>query len=157
MKRQRGQSVVEFAFIAPLVFLMVFAAIYGGIMFMDFMNFSNDARRLARELAVITDSTQRDARIASYNKDANSKFASFYNVVRKVSYTYPTKTETVDGEEKVVEDTTQNPTDVVVTVTFNRDNKDLPFIVYLVNFPPQNFALRYQMKIEEVASSNAGS
>ena len=48
MTNQRGQSAVEFAFIVPFVMFIVLGGIYGGILFMDYMNYSNTARQLAR-------------------------------------------------------------------------------------------------------------
>ena len=33
-----------------------------------------------------------------------------------------------------------------------RDNKDLPWIVYKVGFPPEEFAIQYRMKLEKSSS-----
>lgn len=51
MLKQKGQSVVEFAFIAPLFMVIVLGMIYGGILFMDYLQYNNDARAIAREVA----------------------------------------------------------------------------------------------------------
>lgn len=139
MKRQRGQSALEFALMAPIVFLMIFAAIYGGIMFMDYLNFSNEARAIARQIAV---SPNKTAAIQKYSVSAGgSTLERFYTV--KIT------ANTVDSSGNEVSETSNSAEDVVVTVTFNRDNRDLPWIVYKVGFPPESFALQYRMKLEK--------
>ncbi|MBQ6757694.1 MAG: pilus assembly protein, partial [Selenomonadaceae bacterium] len=65
MIKQRGQSAVEFALMAPLVLFMILAAIYGGAMFIQFMNYSNEARRIARDIAV-TDANARETLMQKY-------------------------------------------------------------------------------------------
>ena len=49
MTKQKGQVAVEFALIVPFVLFIVLGGIYGGILFMDYMNYSNTARQLARD------------------------------------------------------------------------------------------------------------
>ena len=60
MKRQGGQSAVEFALMAPLVFALIFAMIYGGIMFMDYLNYNNYARTIAREVSLASKDDRKD-------------------------------------------------------------------------------------------------
>lgn len=129
MKRQRGQSVVEFALMAPIVCLLIFGGIYGGIMFMDYLNFSNEARTVARQIAV-ADDTRRAELLEKYKWDGTSDkqtFARFYTVTVRA---------------------TTNDTDAIVQVDFNRDNKDLPTVVYLIGFPPKDFKIVYRMQLE---------
>ena len=66
MKRKKGQSAVEFALMAPLVFSMIFAMIYGGIMFMDYLNYNNYARTIAREVSLAS-KDDRPSIIKKYN------------------------------------------------------------------------------------------
>ena len=139
MRRQRGQSAVEFALIVPLVCLLIFGGIYGGIMFIDYLNFSNEARTVARNIAVASD---RKKAIAEYGDSEGSKtFARFYTVtvIPKI----------VNKENEVVEPNSEAGEDVLVVVNFNRDNMDLPLVVYLTGFPPENFRLSYRMKLEK--------
>ena len=150
MKRQRGQSVVEFAFILPMFTLFLFGLIYGGTMFLQYLNLSNDARAEARRVAVMT-TTQRNSYFSAESitgyptgeSDAKEfeglkKFGSFYNVTQKIWVT----TEEDDNTELE---------DVVVRVEFNRDNGDLPYVLSLFNWPPEEFAMTYRMKIEQDA------
>lgn len=140
MKKQRGQTLLEFALMAPMIFLLVFAMIYGGVMFMDYLNFCNEARTLARKIAV-ADTNTRAELMATYNTDKGEEFARFYKVNMTAAYSYDEN------------DTAKNtPVDAVVTVTFNRDNKDLPWVVYKTGFPPQTFKIVYSMKLEKESS-----
>ena len=97
MRRQRGQSAVEFALMAPIVFGMIFVMIYGGIMFMDYLNFSNYARTIAREVS-LAQADKREEIIDRYN--GYSGEAGVYGVSLNVE--------------------TQDDEDVVVTVQFRR-------------------------------------
>ena len=140
MKRQQGQTLVEFALIAPLMFLLVFAMIYGGVMFVDYLNFNNEARTLARQIAV-ANSADRAELLQEYSKVDGKSFERFYTVTMKADYGY---------DETDTAQTT--PIDAVVVVEFKRDNKDLPWIVYKVGFPPEEFAIQYRMKLEKSSS-----
>ena len=55
MRRQAGQSIVEFALVLPLFLFLVFGIIYFGCFFADYITLSNAARSSAREAAVGTD------------------------------------------------------------------------------------------------------
>lgn len=148
MTRQRGQSVVEFAFILPVFTLFLFGLIYGGIMFLQYFNLSNDARAEARRIAVMT-TEQRDSyfggsaenypRTAATSKEVLNpkRFGTFYNVKEKIWVEYALNS---DGAEA--------PNDVVVRVEFNRDNEDLPNVLKSFNWPPKEFAMEYRMQIE---------
>ena len=118
MRRQRGQSAVEFALMAPIVFAIIFAMIYGGIMFMDYLNFNNYARIIAREVSIAKNSDERTKLINKYNEHTDS--AGVYNVSFNVE--------------------TQDDTDVVVTVEFRRSND---FMIM-----PRSFDIVYRMPLE---------
>lgn len=139
MKKQRGQTLVEFALMAPMIFLLVFAMIYGGVMFMDYLNFCNEARTLARRIAVAS-TADRAKLMEEYNTD-KGEVTRFYTVNMTAAYSYDE------------DDTEQNtPVDAVVTVTFKRDNTDLPWVVYKIGFPPEKFSIKYSMKLEKERS-----
>lgn len=142
MKKQRGQTLVEFALMAPMMFLLIFGMIYGGVMFIDYMNLNNDARALARRIAVADTTAERQALLEKYSANsADSSLKRFYDIKMTADYSY------ADNDTAKTK-----PIDAVVTVTFNRDNKDLPWIVYKVGFPPEKFAITYKMKLERISS-----
>lgn len=138
MTKQRGQALIEFALMTPLICLMIFGMIYGAVIFMDYLNFSNDARTVARQYAVMSEEDRNNQFAdssgdgATYNKTYENKFASFYNVTRTISL------EPVDS-----------PVDVVVKVDFVRSNNDLPNVLRWIGFPPEKIRpIEYRMKLE---------
>ena len=141
MRRQQGQSVVELAFVLPLFTLFLFGLIYGGIMFLQYFNLSNDSRAEARRIAVM-DSDKRKAALGTpYPTATNPKvttnperFGTFYNVTQKIWVT-------TDADSELE--------DVIVRVEFNRDNEDLPNVLKPFDWPPKEFAMEYRMQIEK--------
>ena len=145
MKLQRGQTLVEFALILPLMALFIFGMIYGGAMFMQYLNFSNEARQIAREISVLENVTNREDIITKYGQE--TELSRFYKAVRKIYF--------VDKDNKIVEENgnkvyNSDAVDVMVEVTFTRDNKDLPWILYKIGFPPENInPIIYRMRLEQ--------
>ena len=137
MRSQRGQSVVEFAFVIPMFALLLFGLIYGGISFLQYFNLCNDARAEARRIAVM-DSTQRASDYGTATAEApkvvtnDKRFGTFYTVQEKIWL--------AEG-------------DVIVRVEFERDNKDLPRILQSFDWPPREFAMTYRMQLEAQVDS----
>ena len=142
MRKQRGQTLVEFALMAPMMFLLIFGMIYGGIMFVDYLNFNNEARTLARQIAVADTTAERSALMTKYKEgSADTSFTRFYNIKMVADYGYADS------------DTAKNtPIDAVVTISFDRKNDDLPNVLKAVHFPPEHFAIQYKMKLEKISS-----
>ncbi|MBQ6297314.1 MAG: pilus assembly protein [Selenomonadaceae bacterium] len=172
MRKQHGQSAVEFALMAPIIFMMIFGMIYGGIMFMQYMHYSNAVRTAARQIAVIRNSTDREKmRVSQANwlKDLWEEEISVklykpaVNIEIVTNYkddgdsTAETQTnETQAGETSTDETSTDEKTvlskDVVIDVTFVRVG-DIPVILDMVDFPPKTIkTIEYRMRVEE--SSN---
>ena len=154
MKRQRGQTLVEFALILPLMALFIFGMIYGGAMFMQYLNFSNEARQIAREVSVLENVKNREDIITKYGQE--TELSRFYTAVRKIYF--------VDKDNNIVKNDAGNPVynsdavDVMVEVTFTRDNKDLPWILYKVGFPPENInPIIYRMRLEQKPTQETSS
>ena len=124
---------MEFALVMPMIALFIFGMIYGALIFVDYMDFSNQARTVARQVAVM-DEEKRSAEFDATPQEI-SKFASFYNVTRKVSLV------TNEGETK--------PADVLVEIDFTRNNEDLPNVLKWIGFPPETIRpIIYKMKLE---------
>ncbi|MBR6712700.1 MAG: pilus assembly protein [Selenomonadaceae bacterium] len=132
MIRQRGQSAVEFALMAPLVLFMILAAIYGGAMFIQFMNYSNEARTIAREIAVASDESQREERFNKYKGDAVGAVALY-----KVSAQTVLWKDNTEHEEYIT-----GADEVEVRFVFHHD------IDFIFGFPPKSFAASYRMTLE---------
>lgn len=139
MKRQRGQTMVEFALIAPMIFLMIFGMIWGGFMFMEYLRFSNDLRAAARDIA-LTDADKRET-LEQYYK------ADLYNTYKQHL------PELYEPTINVTHDTN----DAIITVTFTRRN-DLPNVLMWINFPPDKIPmLEYRMKLEDTTGSGSSN
>lgn len=53
MKKNKGQSLVEFALVIPFFLFLVFAIIYAGMLFHDYSTLTGIARSAAREAAIV--------------------------------------------------------------------------------------------------------
>ena len=69
MRKQKGQSLVEFALVFPFFLLLVFGVIYSGMLFYDYSTLSNVARAAARERAITKTDTDSEIIISNYFKD----------------------------------------------------------------------------------------
>ena len=49
--RQKGQTLIEFAFVAPIVVFLFLSILYFGTMFMEYIQYNNAARDAARAVA----------------------------------------------------------------------------------------------------------
>ena len=141
MTRQRGQSVVEFALVIPMFALLLFALIYGGIMFLQWFNMSNDSRAEARRYAVMTKEQLQQELGDPLPTESNpkpvpgSRRLSFYNVTQKIW---------IENDSS-----TSKPKDVVVLVELERVNNDLPSILNRFDWPPEKLKpLEFRMKLE---------
>jgi len=142
MKRQQGQSAVEFALMAPIIFMMIFGMIYGGIMFMEYMHYSNAVRTAAREIAV----KRTDPDI---NAEINARREWLMELYKKefAIQMYGPKVTFNDGKPVTAADKA-----VVVTVEFDMEEdvyKSLPTILKLLEFPPRTIkTIEYRMRLE---------
>ena len=162
MRKQRGQSAVEFALMAPLVLFMVLAAIYGGAMFIQFMNYNNEARRIARDIAVAPES-ERKTLMLKYNSHGN--YFNFDGETLLGMYAVKLTTEllmnvekkdeagnTIEENGKPVtelkpitnESDYSNAEEVHVRFDFDLNGRQFPF-----GFPPEHFAASYHMQLED--------
>ena len=61
MRSQKGQGLLEFAFVLPFLILIMFGLFYAGMLFSDYIELNNLARVAAREAAVVsTDDWDKD-------------------------------------------------------------------------------------------------
>ena len=140
MQRQRGQSAVEFALMAPIIFFMIFGMIFGGIMFMEYMHYSNAVRTAARQVAVTEESKRNDV-------------ATIQENWLKELWTNEVSVKLYEPDPKITFETNSNGKDVVVNVTFVRSD-NIPHILYALDFPPKTIkTLQYHMKLEDKSST----
>lgn len=150
MRKQRGQSAIEFALMAPIIFMMIFGMIYGGIMFMQYMHYSNAVRTAARQIAVVKNTNQRE----SMRQKQEEWLKELWEEEVSIKFYTPTPTVTlVPTEVEVIEEDGVTTTkikgqDVVVNVTFERE-ENLPLILEIIDFPPKTIkTIEYRMRVE---------
>ena len=153
MRMRRGQSTVEFALIAPMLFLMVFGMIWGAFMFIEYMHFSNQVRTVARQIAV-TDPDERNHSLLTTYEQSLKDFYDDYNMPKMyhpqifLDYMDENGNRIDDGKEK------GDVTVVVFLVMNDEDYNSLPNILKLVEFPPRSIkTIEYRMKLEGTGTS----
>lgn len=82
--KQKGQGIIEFALIVPLLVAIGVAVVYVGIMFLDYTQYSNAARDAARDISVqseVTTSTSttsadnlRQSMVTTINKGSGADY-----------------------------------------------------------------------------------
>ena len=131
MTKQRGQSAVEFALIAPMFFLMCFGMIYAGILFMDYLQYNNAARDIARFASI--EGVDR----------AKSERSRFINPITDL-YIISDPNNTDDFNVQLINENK----DVEVTINLTL-NSALPKVLVDIDFPPNKLkTIRYVMPVE---------
>ena len=132
MRKQHGQTMVEFALVAPMIFLMIFGMIWGGFMFMEYLRFSNDLRAAVRDIA-LTDEDKRENLKKHYREELYKTYKEH------LPQLYEPEIYTPDDEEGK---------DAIIRITFTRRG-DLPAILVWMDFPPEKIPmLEYRMKFD---------
>ena len=75
--RERGQALAEFAIVAPLFFLLVFAVIQFGITFSGQIGLTNGVREAARYAATVPTATATDVRNELINRQLPKSIPGF--------------------------------------------------------------------------------
>lgn len=131
MQNQKGQSMVEFAFIVPFFMFIVLGMIYGGILFMDYLQYNNAARAIARDVAF------------TKNTDVDELKKYFQPITNLYTPTLETPTMKLDADGNVVE--------VKVKITFEITQH--MGLTNFIHFPPDELKpIIYTMPIEKVAT-----
>ena len=145
MYKQKGQAMVEFAFIVPFLIFLFLALVYGGILFMDYIQYHNAARAIARDAAFAAfSSSQKTAFDAGELDNFKTKF---FNPLTSL-YTADPPQVTINANEKTV----------TVIITLKR-NDHLKLFGILTSDPEKEFPPRelnpiiYTMPIENPASN----
>lgn len=135
MSRQKGQSLIEFALIIPFFFAMCFGMIYGGIMFLDYLQYNNASRAVARMISLTIDEEKRNDFATDFENNTSEYIHQLTNLYK--------------AKPKVFPKPLTNVSDVTVTVEFERNEENLPAVLNWINFPPKNLnPIRIVMPLE---------
>ena len=119
MDNQKGQSTVEFAFVLPLFLMIMFAAIYGGMMFYDFWHVKSVTENMARNAMLkVENNVLSDTAEENIKKVAKDDLKNKYGKLELTAYKVKEETITVKLDNDVI------------TATINLEKKDdIPSIV----------------------------
>jgi len=142
--RQRGQATVEFALILPLFILITFGAIYGGMVFMDYLQYSNAARAMARDISV-ADTDKRSTMASNRSSYVNTSVKPYqYGNDALKNYVSPnTSLYSMTSAVTIADDEVK----VVISIDMNSSTL-LPNILRSAGWPPENMQIVYQMPVE---------
>lgn len=171
MKRQKGQSVIEFALVFPLWIMAIWLLSIFGFLFLDYLTLSNVARSSAREAVLLgTDNyeTIRDSYVltdkeaASVGSDTGDNSPSADGVAADAKNADGFKRKSVkllsniyiwQGNSSDFEIKSANGM-VTVTITPRLNNTFLGFnMANLMGALPQSYKIEYSMYDESSASS----
>lgn len=138
--RNKGQTIVEFALVVPLMMFIFFSSIYAGIMFLDYTQYNNAARNAARDVSLqATFDAKKNLvdKINNKNETLLKRYASqltnLYDATWQAEFTDEDGNPTTD-EAKAV--------DVHIVIMLSRDE-------ILLKFLPTNLkSIDYKMRLE---------
>lgn len=140
MNRQKGQSVVEFALIIPLVLILIMGMIYGAFAYADYLQCTTSVREAARNIAIQTTTEKRSQKAASLTN--NSYQPALYKA----------KLYTEEYAVTINEPTDENPGTVEVSVTLQRKNS-----IKIIVLPKQLGPVKCTMPIEPDLTGESSS
>ena len=124
MLKQKGQATVEFAFVLMFFFSVLLVPMtYVGFFFMDYSNYLNAARGVARAIA-ISDSAEAKQRLKS---DFENQQSAYFKTFTKLYSPDPKVT---------IDDQT-----VQVVIELERNEEKMPSAMRDLSFPPKNVKL----------------
>jgi len=132
MKRQKGQSIVEFAIVFPFFMFLLMAVIYTGMLFADYLTLSNITRDSVRLAAIGT----TEQNIRTYKKD-----------VQLITNLYSWSSMDTDAF-KIGESSVSGDDCMVVTSTATCTQSSDFTILYLTFSLPKTITIQYSMHKE---------
>jgi hypothetical protein len=127
MKKQGGQDLVEFSLVLLLFLSLAFGIIYFGLLFKDYLSFSNWMRSAAREASV------------SYKKDGSynyleTKYKNDIDAARGESGLYKLESITIEPQVETLDDGHEHD-QVLVTIKLKRNEHANPIITMVSGLP----------------------
>lgn len=132
MRKQKGQAIVEFALVFPLMLLFLWGILYGGLLFKDYLTLSNLARDSARTASI--------------------QGAAQYDTIRTngANQTIMTNLYTWNGDANSfqIADGANNSVQVTLTTTLNTNFPGVGLLDFLGIPLPENYRIVYSMHKE---------
>lgn len=144
--RNKGQSVVEFALVVPMLVFMFLSVIYIGVTFLDYTQFSNAARDAARDVSLQRGFENQQILVDKINSNDADQLARYATQLTKLFK--PTwHAEFLKNDGKTIATNQSDAADVHITITLSRD--DLPSALEALNILPKDLKpIDYKMRLE---------
>ena len=124
--KQKGQALLEFAFVVPFMTVLLLAIIYVGMFFVDLIHYNNAVRYAARDIALRQTDGTRTERVANIESgDYVEQLTELYTPKMSAAY---------EGD--------------AVKVTLNLKRKVFGSLLETFIVLPKEFDIEYRMKIE---------
>ena len=149
--RQRGQAAVELAFVLPLLIFLFLCIFYLGIMFMDYIQYSNAVRAAARDISIQVDytnanpSVKRDQLAEKINNQDSKAIKSY---VTPLTSLYSAYWDVMFLDENG-DETSEAAKGVEVQITISLERGDLPTVLENLHVIPRALKpIQYKMRME---------
>ena len=137
MRKQKGQSLVEFTLVIPFFLLLIFGLIYSGMLFYDYSTVSNMARSVARERAITPISGE-----GAVTTDKIIEY--YYNGTSFTPYRLVTSLYHPAANALQIKEPTDSDPDIIVTITMELSNTSPLMRIVL----PPKYSVVYHMRKE---------
>ena len=150
MNKQKGQTLVEFAFIFPMFICIFLSIIYIGILFLDYTQYNNAARDAARDISLIQTSTLRADIVEEINQQDSERLSRYASALTDLyTPTWNAKFVDEDGNDALEADAA----DVQVTIELKLTGVTTGSYLKAWNVLPDELKpIVYKMKLEEAKS-----
>ena len=132
MRKQKGQAIVEFALVFPLMLLFLWVLLYGGLLFKDYLTLSNLARDSARTASIEGAAQYDKIRVQGANQTIMTNL-----------YTW-----TGDAASFQIADGANNSVQVTLTTTLNTNFPGVGLLTWLGVPLPGRYSIVYSMHKE---------
>lgn len=145
MTRSKGQSIVEFAFIAPMLVFMLIGIIYVGIAFLDYTQYNNAARDAARDISLQMTFPDKKTIVDNINKSDPNQLKRYATTITDL-LSAKWSAEFLDKNGK---STTKQTDAFDVHITISLERAELPTALENLHILPKHLkTIEYKMKIE---------
>ena len=144
--RSKGQAVVEFAFVAPMLVILTLTTIYVGIAFMDYSQYNNAARAAARDISLTDGFSDKKKLVNDINAQKKTLLKRY--ATQLTSFFTPTWSAVfLDKEGNKTTDKTE-AYDVQVSIDLERES--FSDVLENLHFLPKNFPIVFTMRLENM-------
>lgn len=155
--KEKGQGLVEFAVILPLLIMLTISIIYIGAMFLDYQQYSNAARDAARDISLQTKTTdnatayaQRENMVKQLNGEVDGGDELKKRYVNPITSLYqPTWTAQLLKSDGQPATNDSEAVDVQIKISLKRSEGALVFGNFMTVLPEELKPIIFNMKLEE--------